>query len=88
MRTTLRIDNNLLQELKELAHEENTTMTQMVNRVLRRGLQSIQENCQPRTHYHEEVIDLGKPYFDLTKASAIATNMEDEEILRKLELRK
>lgn len=86
MRTTLRIENNLLQELKDLAHSENIPLTRLVNQVLRRGLHA--ENQRPKTDYHETICDLGKPYFKLDKALAISAQLEDEEVLRKIEMRK
>lgn len=88
MRTTLRIDNHLLQELKGIAHKENIPLTRLVNRVLRLGLRAQQGSLQPSLPYAEEGCDLGKPYVNLDKALAISSQLEDEEILHKIEMRK
>lgn len=88
MRTTLRIEDRLLGELKALAQREHVPLTGMVNRVLQAGLRALREERAPSEPYHEQPCDLGRPRFPLDKALKIATEMEDEETLRKLELRK
>jgi hypothetical protein len=88
MRTTLRIEDRLLQELKALAQREHIPLTGMVNRVLQAGLRALREDQAPREPYHDQPCDLGRPRLPLDKALKIAAEMEDEEILRKLELRK
>ena len=86
MRTTTRIDDVLLDELREKARKENTSLGEVVNRVLRAGL------AAPRTgrrHRHrEKTYGMGRPSLDLRKALAAAARLEDEEVLRKLALRK
>jgi hypothetical protein len=88
MRTTLRIEDGLLDELKALAQREHIPLTGVVNRVLQAGLRALREDRQPSEPYHEPTCDLGRPRFPLDKALKIAAQMEDQEILRKLELRK
>ena len=88
MRTTLRIEDDLLRELKQQADAQNIPLTRLVNRVLRVGLASLREARAPKSPYRERVIDLGRPAVDLEKALLVASRLEDEEILRKLSLRK
>ena len=88
MRTTLRIDDSLLQELKGVAHDENIPFTQLINRVLRAGLRAQNNLVRSSPEYQEGVCELGKPFVNLDKALAISTQIEDKEILRKIEVRK
>jgi antitoxin component of RelBE/YafQ-DinJ toxin-antitoxin module len=81
MRTTLRLDDDLLLELKKRAGEEGLTLSEAVNLALRRGLASPK---RPRRVFRQKTHDLGRPSFDVTKANAVAAALEDETILRKL----
>lgn len=88
MRTTLRIEDDLLQELKRLARKENIPVTRLINRMLSTSLRSSQNTKSPKRPYREKTYDLGKPTINLDKALMIAAEMENQEIIRKLELRK
>ena len=87
MRTTTRIDDTLLDELKEKARKENSSLTEVVNRVLRSGL-TASRTPSKRPRHHEKVFSMGRPAEDLRKALFLAARLEDEEVLRKLALRK
>lgn len=87
MRTTLTIDDQLLAELKERAHREGVPLKQVVNQALRRGLQG--QGQAKRKRYRATTFAMGHPAVpDLDKSLAIAAALEDEEIARKLVLRK
>ena len=88
MRTTLAIADDILRDLKALARRRRTSLTRVANEVLRAGLARESEPEHRRRPYREEVVDLGKPNIDLGRALEIAVRLEDEETLRKLELRK
>jgi len=88
MRTTTRIDDEVLEELKDLARKENAPLTRVLNRTLRAGLRIAQTTARPRRRHREETHAMGRPRMDLRKALAEAARMEDEETLRKLALRK
>ena len=81
MRTTLRIDDDLLRELKSRAADEGLSLSDVVNLVLR---QSVATPPRPRRPFKQKTHDLGRPSFDITKANAVAANLEDEAILRKV----
>jgi len=81
MRTTLRIDDDLLRELKSRAADEGLSLSDLVNVVLR---QSVAEPRRPRRAFKQKTRNLGRPAFDITKANAIAADLEDEAILRKV----
>lgn len=88
MRTTTRIDDDLLDELKEQARKQRTPLTKVLNRTLRAGLSASRSRTRRTARHHEQTYAMGRPRINLGKALAAATRLEDEEILRKLMLRK
>jgi hypothetical protein len=88
MRSTVRIDDDLLLELRERARKENVSLTKIFNRTLRAGLHAARPGASRRRRYRERTHSLGVPDVDLRKALAIAAGLEDEEIVRKMRLRK
>jgi hypothetical protein len=90
MRTTLTIDDQLAEVLKETAYRSGKSFKQVVNDTLRAGLDK-QGNPPPKVKpYRVKVVSLGgvKPGIDLDKALQLADGLEEAEILRKLRLRK
>jgi len=81
MRTTLRLDDDLLIELKKRANEGGLTLSEVVNLALREGLAVRRRARRP---FRQRTRDLGRPSFDVTKANAVAAALEDEALLRKL----
>jgi antitoxin component of RelBE/YafQ-DinJ toxin-antitoxin module len=81
MRTTLRIDDDLFRELKKRASSEGLTLSELVNLALR---QSLSTENRPRRVFRQKTRNLGRPSFDITKANAVAAELEDQDILRKL----
>jgi hypothetical protein len=88
MRSTFRIDRDLLEDLRARARREKVSLTSLVNRVLRRGLQAPPGGKARRRRYREETYAMGAPRVDLRKALALAATLEDDEVRRKLALRK
>ena len=89
MRTTLRIDDDILAALKEGALEQGVSLTRYANSVLRRGLEaSSDSDRRRRRRYREPSFSMGRPRVDLTKALALAGELEDEAAVEKLERRK
>ncbi len=88
MRTTLTIDDQLMMELKERAHRQGVSLKQVVNQTLRRGLDADIHSSK-RKPFRARTFAMGQPLMpDLDKCLAIASGLEDEEIARKLSLRK
>ena len=86
MRTTVDIDPELLRRLRNEAHRKREPFKQVLNRVLRRGLESRPASAG---RYRCPTFSLGPaaPGARLDKALGIAAALEDEEITRELELR-
>jgi hypothetical protein len=88
MRTTVRIDDELLQKLKEQARRENMSLTRLLDRTLRAGMQASRKPGRLRQRHREQTRAMGVPRIKLDKALALAAALEDEEITRKMMLRK
>lgn len=88
MRTTLTIDDYLMRELKEEAHRTGKPLKRVVNEALRTGLEQLKNPSPPKT-YKCKTYSMGyPPNLNLDKALAIAALLEDEEITRKIGLKK
>ena len=88
VRTTLSIADDLLRDLRALARARKQTLTDAANTVLRVGLASLESGPPRARRFREPPADLGVPSVDLTKALSFAARLEDEEVVRKLEMRK
>ncbi|HVT02219.1 MAG TPA: DUF2191 domain-containing protein [Thermoanaerobaculia bacterium] len=89
MRTTLTLEDRIARDLKQLAHRSGKPFKTVVNETLQAGLAAKQE-IRPKKRYRLGPASLGGvlPGFNLDKALTIADALEDEEIARKLDLRK
>jgi hypothetical protein len=88
MRTTLTIDDDLAQALREKAHTTGSPFKVVVNRAIRVGLEHI-DKPKPMKPYKCKAYSLGyPPGADLDHALNLADRLESEEIARKLSLRK
>jgi hypothetical protein len=88
MRTTIRIDDELLGKLKDEARKQNIPLTRLLDRTLRAGMQAPRGPRRPRRRYREQTHAMGAPSVALDKALTLAAVLEDKEIVRKLMLRK
>ena len=88
MRTTLTIDDSLVDALKKRAFETGKPFKQVVNEVIASGLQPPPKPRQKP--FVQKTYNLGQPTpgMNLDKALKLAGELEDEEIARKMELRK
>jgi Ribbon-helix-helix protein, copG family len=83
MRTTVRIDDDLLRKLKERAYRENVSVSSKLNQAIREGLRA---DAKPKRkkRFRQKTHDMGPPLIDLTHTNAVIDALEDDEILRKL----
>jgi hypothetical protein len=88
MRTTLTLEERIARDLRNLAHRSGKTFKQVVNETLQAGL-AAGGSPRPR-RYRLKPVSLGGvlPGINLDRALALSDALEDEEIARKLELRK
>ena len=86
MRTTVTLDPDVVEGLKALARRRRLSFKAVLNDAVRAGLAAERGGSRP---FKVEARPMGvRPGVDLTHALRIASELEDEEIIRKLELRK
>ena len=88
MRSTVRIDDDLMLDIRAQAHSEGISLARMLNRTLRIGLRAQRERPNSRKQIEQNTFCMGSPFVSLDKALALAGNLEDQEVIRKMSLRK
>jgi uncharacterized Ntn-hydrolase superfamily protein len=88
MRTTVRVDDEVLDRLKAQARKEKVSLTRLLNRTLKAGLEAGGARRRKQPAYRERVHAMGDPRIALDKALALAATLGDEEIARELTVRK
>jgi len=88
MRTTIRVEDELFDRLKAEAAKENMSLTRLINRTLKTGLDAGSNARRKPRPYRERTYAMGTPLVGLDKAAGLAAALEDEETARKLMLRK
>jgi predicted transcriptional regulator len=81
MRTTIRIDDDLLRQLQRQAQRENASLTQVVNRAIRRGIASPPLK---RKQFKQRTFDMGVPLVNLDKALSLAYEWDDVETVKRM----
>jgi len=82
----LTLDDDVARQIRERMRERDAGFKATVNDLLRRGLVAA---AQHAAAYEIDVFDSPiRPGIDLDKAVALAAALEDDELLRKLELGK
>ena len=87
MRSTVRIDDDLLEALKARAENEGTSLTRALNAVLRQGLKVANES-RAKERFVQRTVSLGGATFDVDKALSVSASLEDEAVVAKLAMRK
>lgn len=86
MRTTVTLDPDVAEQLKALARRRNVSFKAALNSAVRAGLAAGRGEGRA---YRVPVRPMGlRPGLDLTHALRTADSLEDEETVRKLEMRK
>ncbi|MBK8527689.1 MAG: antitoxin [Rubrivivax sp.] len=82
MRTTVTLDPDVELLVKNAVRERDASFKQVLNDGLRRGLSTGPHRAA--TPFVQLTFDAGRPLVDLTKAGALADEVEDREIMAKL----
>ena len=86
MRTTVTLDPDVEAKLRAIMRERGVSFKEALNSAIRAGLASTRGSAKK---YTLKTYRMGlRPDVSLTKALGMAADLEDEEIVRKLELRK
>lgn len=86
MRTTVDLDPKLLDALRLEAVRRGVSLKALLNTVIRAGLAA--RVGEPVATYRVDTVSMGAPMVDLNKALQLAGALEDDDIVRKIELRK
>lgn len=89
MRTTLTIDDQVANALKDVAYQSNKSFKDVVNETLRAGL-AAKKTSGTAKPYRLKPVSMGEVAgnFDLDRALELAGALEDEELVRKLLMKK
>ena len=89
VRTTLTIEDRIAKALRALAHRSGKPFKRVVNETLQAGLAARETPAKTRP-YRVKPVSLGgvEAGIDLAKVLRLADALEDDEIARRLELRK
>jgi hypothetical protein len=86
MRTTVTLDPDVVEQLRSAARRHKVSFKAALNDAVRQGLAIKRGGSRP---YRVPARPMGlRRGIDLTQALRMADSLEDEEIVRKLELRK
>ena len=90
MRTTLTIDDKLAAALKKRAFETGKPFKEVVNEALRAGLEAGHALPRSSRSFVLQPVSLGgaQAGINLDKANRLAAELEDDELLRKMQQRK
>jgi hypothetical protein len=87
MRTTVTLDPDVQALLKKVMREREISFKEALNSAVRSGLAAGKRS--PRKPYRMKTYKMGlRSGINLDKANQLAADLEDEEIIRKMELRK
>jgi hypothetical protein len=84
MRTTITLEADVVARLRQLMRQRGLSFKEAVNFALREGLQPEAQ----RPPFRTRTFALGPPAVPLDKAMRLAADLDDEETIRKLALRK
>lgn len=80
MRTTLTLDDDLVEQLKELAQRRGTSFKRVVNELLRRGLSSPSRSTRPERAFEvKPFCSAFRPGVDTSKLNQLADDLEARE---------
>jgi hypothetical protein len=81
MRTTVTLDADNAEELKAIARRRNMPFKKVLNNAVRAGLAAERSGRKP---FVQQTYSMGPPKVDLTKALQMASDLEDEENIRRM----
>ena len=85
MRTTVTLESDVLADLKQLMHERGISFKAAINMSIRSG---IRRNQKPGKPFRQKTFDMGTAAVPLEKALQLAGQLEDEEIVREMAVKK
>jgi hypothetical protein len=86
MRTTVTLDPDVQTLLKNAMRKADKSFKQVLNDGLRAGL-SMRPAPKASSAWEPMTFDMGVPLVDLTKANALAGELEDQELIARMQRR-
>jgi hypothetical protein len=83
VRTTVTLDPDVEAIVKRLMRERGLSFKEALNSAVRAGTRAPDGPA-----FETPTFDMGEPFVDVTKALRLASELEDEEIVRRLAARK
>jgi hypothetical protein len=80
MRTTVTLDADVDDALREQSGRTGEPLKQLINRMIRAGLRVQPVGAAP---YVPMTFKMGVPRLDLSQAAKLAADLEDEELIRR-----
>jgi hypothetical protein len=80
MRTTVTLDPDVEAMLRKEMRRRGEPFKQVLNNAIRAGLRTMGKGRAEKP-FEPLTFDMGKPRIDLTKAAALAAELEDEELI-------
>jgi hypothetical protein len=80
MRTTVTLDADVEALLRKEMRRRGEPFKQVLNNAIRAGLRGANRGDEP---FEPITFDMGKPRVDLTKATALAAELEDDQIIER-----
>ena len=85
MRTTVTLDRDVQALLKKAMRQRDTSFKAVLNDAVRAGLNKTRPRSAVPKAWDFPTYDMGVPLVDLTKANALAGELEDLEIIAKMQ---
>lgn len=87
MRTTVTLDPDVQALLKRAMREQDLSFKQALNDAVRTGLRKPAVSAKA-ARFVQRSFKLGRPLVDLTKANALAGELEDAELIQRTQRRR
>ena len=87
MRTTVTLDPDVQALLKRAMREQDRSFKQALNDAVRAGLRKPAGAAAKPARFVQRTFKLGRPLVDLTKANALAGELEDAELIARMQQR-
>ena len=84
MRTTVTLDSDVQVLLKKAMRKRDASFKQTLNDAIRQGLSPRPKGAVAADTYDFPVYHMGQPLVDLTKANALAGELEDQELIARM----
>ncbi len=84
MRTTVTLDTDVQALLKKAMRKRDASFKQTLNDAVRKGLGRPAARTTRPDEFDFPTYHMGKPLVDLTKANALAGELEDQELIARM----